>query len=509
MTFRDQMLGADLHRELLADRVGGDEPGAVVAVYRNGELIASACAGVTDTETGEPLTERSLLNIASVSKQIAAATILLAERDGAIDLDADVRALVPELRLPGITVRHCLQHTAGLPDYFAAADVTGAEILDIAALDAFVAWLGTVDRADFAPGEDASYSNTGFVVAALATERATGVEFPELVRRSVFEPLGMSRSRVARVLGETAPGLAISFSTTESGRIREGMGIGEVDPVRGVNGYGEVLTSLEDFARWHGFLADGRVLGADIRARLLTRATLADGRVSTYGLGIEHERRGDTVACAHSGSMWGYRAYSLSDPVTGLGVAFFANRDDLDAAETAWRAFRLANGAGRVSGPWFSERHAFGLRLRVLANGDLEASEGAEKVRLARDGDARWRNDDDLSLVQFADGHLVAAVWFGLSRRFGRLDEPGEHPAHLLGTYREPFHGSLLLIEEEASLRLVISGGEARPVVPYGRRAGEWIGRVGDAWLLASTEPGGAVRYGIGTLLVDLERVAP
>ncbi|MDR6868326.1 CubicO group peptidase (beta-lactamase class C family) [Microbacterium resistens] len=505
MTVDIDALGGRLRTELLDDRIKEGEPGAVIGVYHDGQLVASACRGLADLETGEALTPRSLLNLASVSKQIVATAILIAARQGAVDLDADVRVLVPELQLTGVTLRRCLQHTAGLPDYLTAAGIGGVDILDIAALDAFVSWISTVTAHDFEPGQDESYSNTGFVLAALATERATGVPFPELVRRTVLVPLGMTRSRVTTLLGETAPGLAISFTPEAGGFTRHGMGIGEVDPVRGVNGDGEVLTSVEEFGAWHGFLADGRVLGADIRAQLLTRAVLADGRVSSYGLGIEHERRGDTTAHAHSGSMWGYRAYSLNDPVTGIGIAVFANRDDLDAVETAWRAFRLATGFAEISGAWFSVAHAFGLRLRVHANGDLEVGDGSAVVRLVRDGEDRWTNDDDLSLVEVVDGRLRAAVWFGVTREFVRLRTPTAHPAGVIGRFREPHHGGAYRFEDrDGALVAIMPDGEEIPVTPFGEREGEWIGSIGGDWLLVGTTPGGPVRYGAGTLMIDL-----
>lgn len=500
-------LSTRLQRELLADRIGADEPGMVIAAYCDGAMVAAACAGVEDTRTGAPLTEHSLMNIASVSKQVVSATILIAAKHGHVDLDADVRALVPELSLPGITLRHCLQHTAGLPDYLGASERLGIPTLEIAALDGFLRWLTTVDRADCAPGQAASYSNTGFVIAALATERAVGAPFPELIAETVLRPLGMQHSLITTVLGETVPHMSISFSPNSGSWIRHGMGIDEVAPERGVNGDGELLTSLVDFAGWHGFLLDGRVLGADIRSQLLTRAVLADGRVSSYAMGIEHERNGNTTVYSHSGSMWGYTAFSLTDPVSGIGIAVFANRDDLRATETAWRALRIVTGEGGVAGTWFSEHGLHGVRLRVLGNGDLELSDGEETERLPRDGAGRWTTDGDLSLVELVDGHLEIALEFGLRQRFGRIGAATPHPAEAVGAYHLAAGGHRFSLEDRSGeLWLVPPRGEAVRVSPFGTRAGEWIGQVATDWLLIDTAGTGSLRYGSGQTWNVLDR---
>ncbi|OAT70628.1 hypothetical protein AWB85_04730 [Mycobacteroides immunogenum] len=502
-------LGTLLHRELLAERVGAKAPGAAIAVYRDGQLIATACAGLADLETGEPLTEHTLMNIASVSKQIVAATILLAAEQGRIDLDQDIRALVPELGLPGITVRHCLQHTAGLPDYLAISEMTGIETLEIARLDTFLTWLGTVERADFAPGQSASYSNTGYVIAALAAERATGTLFPELIADLVFRPLGMDRSLITTWIGQSVPGMSISYTPTGGAFTRNGMGIGEVEQetVRGVNGDGEVHTSLADFAAWHGFLLDGRVLGVQIREQMLTRARLIDGSVSTYGLGIEHEQRGGTSVHAHSGSMWAYNSYSLSDPITGIGIAVFANRDDLDPTETAWSAYRLVAERGGVAGSWFAERELVGLRLRMRGDGGLEVHDGEEVTRLVAAGAGRWTGDGDLSLIQADDEKLSIAVEFGLKQHFERLAPADTYPVHVLGEYREPYRNGTFRFEvRDGDLWLVSPSGETARVVPFGTRDGQWIGSCAAGWVIASTGSSDSVQLGSGPTRIELRR---
>lgn len=176
----DSGLAQDLTR-ILRRKIAPGAPGAVLAVYRDGSPVASTASGLANLEHDVPLTVTTPIEIASVSKQIAAATILTMVRDGLLDVDADLRTLVPELGFDGITLRHCLQHTSGLPDYLTVGEVLGVPIGAVIGYDAFLADLARTTELHYPTGTDISYSNTGYVVAAIAAERAAGATFQELV----------------------------------------------------------------------------------------------------------------------------------------------------------------------------------------------------------------------------------------------------------------------------------------------------------------------------------------
>jgi CubicO group peptidase (beta-lactamase class C family) len=96
----------------------GPELGLQVAVYRNGELVIDAWAGVADQASGKPVDGQSLFWASSTGKGIAATCVhVLAER-GKLDYEATVRSYWPAFGANGkgsVTVRHVLSHTAGVP----------------------------------------------------------------------------------------------------------------------------------------------------------------------------------------------------------------------------------------------------------------------------------------------------------------------------------------------------------------------------------------------------------
>src|SRR5687768_15989754 len=97
----------------------GVERGIQVAVYRHGELVVDAIAGLADPETGRPVTSGTPFYNYSIGKGATAAVAhVLAER-GLFGYDTPVADIWPEFAAHGkhaVTVRHVLSHTAGVPD---------------------------------------------------------------------------------------------------------------------------------------------------------------------------------------------------------------------------------------------------------------------------------------------------------------------------------------------------------------------------------------------------------
>ena len=87
----------------------------------NGEIVTKGAVGFHDPAGRLPMQEDSIFDIGSVSKQFTAAAIMLLRRDGLLDLEDEITKFFPEIPFKGITIRHLLTHTGGLPDCFAAA----------------------------------------------------------------------------------------------------------------------------------------------------------------------------------------------------------------------------------------------------------------------------------------------------------------------------------------------------------------------------------------------------
>ncbi|NUP61878.1 MAG: beta-lactamase family protein [Nonomuraea sp.] len=185
---------SDLQKQVLeaAGRLveSGAELGLQVAVYRDGVQIVDVVAGVADPGTGRPVTSDTPFYNFSIGKG-ATATVahVLAER-GLFGYDTPVVELWPEFGRhgkEGVTVRHVLTHTAGVPGV--PLDTTPEDVCDwdkmVAALENAEPW--------WEPGTKTGYHayTFGFLVGEIV-RRATGKPISQVLLEEVSGPLGVA-----------------------------------------------------------------------------------------------------------------------------------------------------------------------------------------------------------------------------------------------------------------------------------------------------------------------------
>lgn len=162
-------------------------PGAVAAWSRAGESSEAAVGRASLRPQPRPATPESVYDLASLTKPIATTTLLLlARREGRIDLDWPVVRLLPEARgqrTAELPVGALATHTAGLPAWkpvYAMATEQGT--------DAVRTLVGIAPEQ--APGEDVVYSCLGFLLLGMMLERAFDEPFDVLFRERVAQPCG-------------------------------------------------------------------------------------------------------------------------------------------------------------------------------------------------------------------------------------------------------------------------------------------------------------------------------
>ncbi|MBR4636303.1 MAG: beta-lactamase family protein [Clostridia bacterium] len=103
----------------------------------------------------------------------------------------------PKLPFPGVTIRHLLTHTGGLPDYEDWITETATAEGTIPGNDIMIRFLcESGEGPEFAPGEKWEYSNTGYCVLAQIIEKVAGEPFETLLEKNIFKPAGMTATKV-------------------------------------------------------------------------------------------------------------------------------------------------------------------------------------------------------------------------------------------------------------------------------------------------------------------------
>lgn len=311
-------------------------PGCAVAASVNGKVVLSKGYGMADLEHGAVITPETIFEAGSVSKQFTAAAVLLLARDGRLSLDDPVRKYVPEVPEYGqpVTIRHMLTHTSGLRDWGNIAGLAGwprttraythAHVLDIVSRQSAL---------NFPPGTEWSYSNTGYNLAAILVSRVAGEPFAEFTRKRIFEPLGMTRTSWRDDYTRIVPGRAMAYSL-------RGDSFQTLMPFENVHGNGGLLTTVGDLLVWNDNLDAPKVGDPAFVAEMQRPARLANGRETSYGLGLFLGTYKGAREVYHSGSTAGYRAFLTRFPDQRVSVATLCN---VTAAAAATYAHQVAD----------------------------------------------------------------------------------------------------------------------------------------------------------------------
>lgn len=313
--------GAERAFEKVTKAYVAPAPGCAAAVSLSGEVVFEKAFGLADLEHNVPNTTQTIFESGSVAKQFTAAAIVLLQQDGKLSLDDPVKKHIPELPDYGspLTIRHLLNHTAGLRDWGTVLSLTGAGRGDrVISQDLALDVIAHQRALDFTPGSEYSYSNSGYNLAAIIVERVSKQKFPAFVEERLFKPLGMKNSSWRDDYQRIVPGRAQAYARQGNGPWRLNM------PFMNVYGNGGMLTTVGDWMKWNAML-DSQSLGASLVNALETRGVLNDGRKIAYALGLTVATYKGLKDVSHGGSTAGYQTFLARYPDHKVSVGVMCN----------------------------------------------------------------------------------------------------------------------------------------------------------------------------------------
>jgi CubicO group peptidase (beta-lactamase class C family) len=307
-----------------------DSPGCALAVVHNGQIVYKKGYGMANLELDVPMSPESVFYIGSVSKQFVAFCVALLAEQGKLSLDDDIRKYLPEIPDYGwaITIRHLLHHTGGIRDYLELESIAGIPFGMYHEHDALNLILRQKEL-NFRPGEDNSYSNSGYFLLGVIVKRVSEKSLREFAEENIFKPLNMKNSRFHDDYTELIKKRASGYYEREKGEYRNF--ISTFDCV----GSGGLFTSVEDLFLWDQNFYHHKAGGKEVMNQMHTRGVLNDGTKLDYafGLVIGDYRGLNTVE--HGGSLGGYRADLLRFPDQRFSVILLSNLSSFQPSKVA------------------------------------------------------------------------------------------------------------------------------------------------------------------------------
>ena len=307
-----------------------DSPGVALGIVRAGELVYVRGYGTADLEKEEPLTGDTILRIGSTSKQFTAACAVLAEQQGALSLDADIRTYLPEMPEydSPITMRHLLHHTSGVRDYLGLMGLAGYGD-DYYSNEAAYQMIARQKGLNFPTGSRHLYSNSGYFLISVIIERKTGMSLSEFAEKHIFGPLGMTDSHFHDDNTHAVEGRANGYS--QGGGGNWAVSNTELE----MCGDGGVFTSVKDMLKWDANFYEPKVGGQAMLDALQGHGFLGDGTELDYALGLSVSDYRGLRLVSHGGAFVGFRAETIRFPNQKVSVITFANLAEISISAIA------------------------------------------------------------------------------------------------------------------------------------------------------------------------------
>ena len=341
MAIQTSTLGPSFEK-VVSDSIKTHQPiadtGVSVAVVQNGQLAFSQGYGYRDRANSAPVDDNTCFAIGSATKAFTALAILMAVADGQITLDQPIKQILPDFKLKDqtatdqATLVDLLVHRTGLAPH------NCLWYLGPFTRSGLYYRLGYLDFA--APFRSTYiYNNLMYMLAGHLLETITAINYEEIIRSRIIEPLGMTATslRFAELTGR--PDHALGYELGDQLELKDFTNIGPA---------GQINSTAKDMATWVKlFLSKGvssngmALLGPDAMAQLYTPVIdVGDG--TKYGLGWNISSitpPGATQAkklIFHTGDPVGGSAYVSFMPDDGLGVVVLTNQHCTDKLIGHW-----------------------------------------------------------------------------------------------------------------------------------------------------------------------------
>lgn len=305
-----------LDKAILGYMKSANVPGVSLAVIKDGKPVKVKGYGFANLEHRVPVTPETLFQTGSVGKQFTAALVMKLVQEGKIVLDESIRAFFPETpkSWERITIRHLLTHTSGLPDPYDVLDLrkdySEAELLEI---DAKL-------PLQFQPGENWSYSNTGYHLLGFLCSKVGGKFYGDQLVEKILRPAGM---KTARIIDEAA----IVMHRAAGYEPRDGTIFNQawVSPKLNTTADGSLYVSILDMIQWDAALNGDKLLSAEVKRQMWSPVKLTNGTTRPYGFGWSLAPYNGRKLISHNGAWQGFRTSIMRFVDDKLTVIVLAN----------------------------------------------------------------------------------------------------------------------------------------------------------------------------------------
>lgn len=363
--------------DIFYSRYQENSPGGALLIAKGDSIIFEGYKGVANYATGESISSETRFNIASISKQFTATSILLLHERLKLDIKDPIIKYFPDLDkdiFSGITLVHLMSHSSGIPDERPRND---RNWMLHATDEESIGYLSQVDKLHFAPGTEYEYINPTFQILYAIIQDLTNGSFVEFQQKEIFDVAEMrntfyfdankKHSNVAH--GYIAE--SIEKSSDRDSSVPSSFRTMGIEDKKGNKwheyDYGEetffatkadggIYSTPQDLLKWHRALKTDKILNSKMRKESYKVHTKVSGSTlceyqnrpyTGYGLGYFIDNTPNyPIKVYHTGDNGGFQAYLAYYPEADISIILLENRNDLNR----WQFVKLIDGLLRDKG---------------------------------------------------------------------------------------------------------------------------------------------------------------
>ncbi|MEA3316540.1 MAG: serine hydrolase domain-containing protein [Bacteroidota bacterium] len=302
--------GVDRYLSFFSDT----NPGAVVSVIKDGDIIFSKAFGMSNIETGMAMNKNQVFSIGELSKTFTSIAIMQLVEKNKLNLDDNICDVFDSFPDYGkkIKIRNLLNHTSGLKNYNKDSLNKDTEIIK---------YLENSKEVKFVPGSQLVFSNSDYPVLVKIIEKISGKSYKDYLESNIFKKIKMDNSYLPRSK-QNIDNLAMPHFKEDDKYVVK-------------NDYSEIniskyiFTNAIDYAKFDKALYTDELLKCENLSKIFTVESLSDtSKLSYYGYGWVLMKKNGVRYFWHGGSASGYSNLVLHLPDTHTTVLILTNRND-------------------------------------------------------------------------------------------------------------------------------------------------------------------------------------
>lgn len=302
-----------------------DEPGGLIAVVRNGNVLFSHSYGLANVEYDIPIDLTTSFQMASASKPFTAFAIAMLAEQKKLSLEDDVRQHLTWMPDFGqvITIRHLLNHSSGLKDAWNLWEMSGGRHDDIVTQGQILEIINNQKELNFNPGERFQYNNGAYVLLAEVISKVSKQKFSTWMTQNIFKPLGMHSTFILTGHQEIIKQRAYSYESKSKG-------LKNLMVNKSFFGAVNVYSTANDLSLWLRNMHTVKVGSKQIIDYMHQKSKLNNGTLKNYNLGVFVLQHNGLKKIQQGGTTAGFKTMINYYPEIDAGVIVLANTPDFN-----------------------------------------------------------------------------------------------------------------------------------------------------------------------------------